>query len=344
MFFAKELAGEPPLERQTAERLYSVGMDLLRRRFWTLMTEDRLLALGEEEMLYLHATGVLGDFVSLSVYRGQEGLTFLNRVRRQEYRWAGELLAEQSFLRLRYGFRSDIRRADLKMLHTLGLPKGKVDIVPEFSSARPGYQDWYINNDEGLVLAKALEIFDGFLVESEGIDPMRFWPFAESCPWLRFGSDGLVRVQQVPLETAALPKGNEGWTPPPDWPRPGMKRRGTWELGYFYPLTPIGKDKERKWIPRLSLVLDAQNGKTLDHSLGLATEPVLAALWSAMVGAIEKAGYLPRLLRVSDEASETMFRALGFDVERPAEMPAFEMVRESMLTSMGDIRLNGTPF
>ena len=123
-----------------------------------------------------------------------------------------------------------------------------------------------------------------------------------------------------------------------------MKRRGTWELGYFYPLTPIGKDKERKWIPRLSLVLDAQNGKTLDHSLGLATEPVLAALWSAMVGAVEKAGYIPRLLRVSDEASETMFRALGFDVERPAEMPAFEMVRESMLTSMGDIRLNGTPF
>ncbi len=342
MFFAKELAGEPPLERGTAERLFSVGMDLFHRRFWTIMTEDRLLALGEEEMLYLHATGVAGDFVSLSVYRGQQGLAFLNRVRRQEYRWSGDMVAEQNYLRLRYAFRGDLRRADLKMLHELGLPKGKVDVVPEFSSARPGYHDWHVNNDEGLVLAKALEIFDGFLVESEGIDPMRLWPFPESCPWLRFGSDGLVRVEQVPLEVAAVKKAD--WTPPAGWPGPGMMRRGTWELGCFHPATPVGKAKERKSITQLCVVVDADTGMALHHELDQTSDHELMGLWKTIVGAVAQMGHLPKRLRVGDEASAAMFRALGLEVEHPAEMRSFEAVRESMLGMLGDVRLDLIPF
>lgn len=343
MFFEKELAGEAPLRRETAERLYAVSRHLFQVRFWELMPEGRVLAVGEEEMFYLNATGTLGGFLSLTVYRGPRGLAFLNRVRGQEYQWAGEMLVEQNFLRLRFTFRGDLRRADLKMLHELGLPKGKVDMVPEFSSARPGFHDWHVNNDEGLVLAKALEVFAGFLQESEAIDPMRFWPFPESCPWLRFGSDGLVRVEQVPLETVALPEDLEGWTPPSGWPKKGMKRRGTWELGYFHPMAPIGKGRERKWIPRLSFVVDAQDGRALHHSLGQATVPVLAGLWAVLVGAVEKTGYLPSRLHVYDEASEAMFREAGFDVERPAEMRAFEHLREGMCEMMGDLRLNDRP-
>lgn len=344
MFFGKELAGEPPLQRETAERLLAVAVHLFQVRFWELMPEERVLACGEEEMFYLNATGMLGGFLSLTVYRGPRGLAFLNRVRGQEYRWAGEMLVEQNFLRLRFTSRGDLRRADLKMLHVLGLPKGKADMVPEFSSARPGFQDWHVNNYEGLVLAKALEVFAGFLEQSAGIDPVRFWPFPESCPWLRFGSDGLVRVEQVPLETVALPEDLDGWTPPSDWPKKGMKRRGTWELGYFHPMAPIGKGNERKWIPRLCLVVDAQDGRALHHSLGQATVPVLAGLWAALVGAVEKVGHLPSRLRVYDKASEAMFRSAGFDVERTAEMRTFEHLREGMCEMMGDLRLDYNSF
>ena len=344
MFFAKELAGEPPLERETARRLFAVAVHLFQVRFWELMPEVRVVACGEEELFYLNATGMLGGFLSLTVYRGSRGLAVLNRVRRQEYRWAGEMLVEQDFLRLRFTWRGDLRRADLKMLHELGLPKGKVDMVPEFSSARPGFLDWHVNNDEGLVLAKALEVFADFLKQSEGIDPMRFWPFPESCPWLRFGSDGLVRVEQVPRATVALPKGGEEWVPPTGWPPMGMKRRGTWELGSFHPMAPIGKPKERKWIPRLSLAVDSQTGAVLHHALGPATGQAAAGLWAALVAAAEKVGHLPSRLRVYDEASEAIFRSAGFDVERPAEMRAFEQSRAGICEMMGDVALGGGPF
>ena len=264
-------------------------------------------------------------------------MAFFNKVRRQEYKWAGELLAEQDFLRLRYAWRRDLRRADLKMLRTLGLPKGTSDLVPEFSSARPGFHDWHLNNDEGLVLAKALEIFDGFLDETKGIDPALIWPSVETCPWLRFGTDGLVRAVQIPLEAAVE---EAGWAPPTGWPQPGLKRRGTWEIGCFHPISPVGKPKERKSIMQVSVVVDGENGMALHHSMGLAGELHLKTLWTTMAEAVENLGHLPSRLRVKDEASEAMFRALGFDVERSTEMPAFEEMQETMLGMMGDTRLD----
>jgi hypothetical protein len=67
-------------------------------------------------------------------------------------------------------------------------------------------------------------------------------------------------------------------------------------------------------------------------------------LWAALVAAAEKVGHLPSRLRVYDEASEAMFRAAGFDVERPAEMSAFEQLRAGMCEMMGDVALDESPF
>ncbi len=342
MFFANELAGEPSLELVTAERLVAVSQRLDDMKFWTRLPEERIVALaGETEVLYVQATGALGEFRSVTVYRGQRGLRYLNNLMDEVFEWHGEALESHDLIRVRFAARKDLRAADQALLEALGVPKVRGRKVPEFSSSRPGFHDWHVNDAEGRELARALEILERFLTMAERIDGAKLWPDPDFCPYLTEDSEGHLMFQQVPLDPGDEPA--ERWEAPSDWPGKPLRNAGDWEMGQFCASAMLGEKSERKGIFCATAVMDAKRGTAHALQASAAHGPRLPALWAGFLKAVGTAGHLPKSLAVSRNDHAAMLRPvaerLGFTLAVKPRLEALEQLRHSLLLSMGE-----TPF
>lgn len=165
-FFERELAGEPPLERLTAERLVAVSQRLADRKFWNELREEQVVVMtGESGKLYLQVMGVAGEHRAINVYRGARGLRYLNDLMEMSFEWPGETLVGHDLLAVEFTSRRDLRPADRELLDALEVPKKRGALMPSFSSRRPGFHIWYVNEPEGRELAAALELLERFLLQ-----------------------------------------------------------------------------------------------------------------------------------------------------------------------------------
>jgi len=198
MFFGKELAGEPPLEWVPAERLVAVSRRLGEKEFWRYLLEDEIVAVaGESQVLYLQVMGQLGEFQSVTAYRGQRGLRYLDDMMSGRFSWPGGALERHDLIRVLFAARKDMRAADRALLEALGVPKVRGVKVPEFSSCRPGFHDWHVNEAEGRDLARALELLERIIVIVEASGEVTHWPKPGFCPFFTENGDGSLKIQRV---------------------------------------------------------------------------------------------------------------------------------------------------
>ncbi len=342
MFFAKELAGEPPLGLVTAERLVTVSRRLAEKEFWKYLLEDEIVAVaGESQMLYLQVMGQFGEFQSVTAYRGQRGLRYLDDMMSERLAWPGEALERHDLIRVRFAARKDLRTADRALLEALGVPKVRGVKVPEFSSCRPGFYDWHVNDAEGKDLAHALELLERILVMVEASGEITRWPKSGFCPLVTEDADGSLKVEQVSLNPDEEPE--EHWEAPAAWPAKPLGKGGLWEMGQFCAAAAVGAKAERKSIFCATAVMETERGIALAMEAASADGPRLPALWEGFVKAVGNVGNLPESLAVNSNAHAAMLRPvaerLGFDLVVKPRLEALEESRYGLLLSMGE-----TPF
>jgi hypothetical protein len=351
-FFKKQLAGEVPVSFPTAKRLFEKATELAAIRPWQFLEDQDLILLKSPlsaETCYCSVMGALGQVFSLHAYVGEESYFYFRKMAAGEPISIAEFYGSLRGVYVEFVGLSQLTPPDRELARVFGHPLKRGLKAPIFRAMRPGYQPWYLTENEGVVLEECLEAVIA-LCESIGkSDDPAYWQDPGVYPFLapiqrgheRLGYDIEMRKITVPLATTPAPaKLDQNRIE--QIRRRNYPVRGAFEAEHFYGGGTIGKRDERKAIVRLGLVADADSGLIFPPELGRPERATSDMLATAVLSAIETAQFLPREVRVSqlqlEACLESLAKELRFAVRTVKRLPAVEEAKESLLAMMGDPR------
>jgi hypothetical protein len=223
----------------------------------------------------------------------------------------------------------------------LGHPQ-RAKASPIFRAVRPGFQPWFVTEEEARLLAECMRAL--ILVCSEvstQADP-KYWDRADTYPMVSRvdGEEGGPRYH-VELVEATLPS-----EPPLAPARLGEEQRrqlrdrdhpvrGVMELDYFLSGAVVGKKNERKACVRVALAVDADSGFLFPPELAAPGVSVGDALAAAIMKAVETTRAFPREVRVQTrrfkDCLEPIAGLFGFTIKVARSLPASAEARASLL-------------
>lgn len=349
-FFKKQLAGEVPVSFPTAKRLFEKATELAAVRPWQFLEDQDLILLKSplsEETCYCSVMGALGQVFSLHAYVGGESYSYFRKMAAGQPISIGEFYGSLRGVYVEFVGLSELTPPDRELARVFGHPLKRGFKAPIFRAMRPGYQPWYLTENEGVVLAECLESVIALCERIGRGGRPDYWEHPDTYPFLTPVQRGQERLgYDIEMRKITAPQANT--LAPPRLDQNRIERlqrrnypvRGAFEAEHFYAGGTIGKKDERKAVVRLGLVADADSGLVFPPELGMPERATADMLASAVLGAIEAARFLPREVRVSqlqlEACLESLARELGFAVRTVKRLPAVEEAKESLLASMGD--------
>ncbi|MBL8296564.1 MAG: hypothetical protein JNN08_32265 [Bryobacterales bacterium] len=333
-FFARELPGETPLGRQTAERLCKAAASLRLLKPWSWMSEDQLVLVRDDggQVHSASVMGAVGEFEAVAVYVGAAGQRFFEKAH-----GAPDLdlfLGEQHGIRVEFASRAELDPSDRELLRQLApeMMKGRGK-VPIFRTVRPGYLAWYPTEEEGSLLARGLEAVALIAGHRERVtwDGGRY-------PLVDWKDGDMVLSTGVPTRAAEV-------LPMPDLDQTRVKRAkslpadgGMLIVDHFYAPTGIGKKNSRKAAFRAAVALDGGSGIALAPVVAPPEESTANLLAEVTLKGIETTKGRPEIVIVRSHDFESMLkplaRGLGFKLQVIAEIPPLEEFKALMLEHM----------
>ena len=349
-FFKKQLAGEVPVSFPTAKRLFEKATELMAIRPWQFLEDQDLILLKgplSAETCYCSVMGALGQVFSLHAYVGGESYFYFRKMAAGEPISIGEFYGSLRGVYVEFVGLSQLTSPDRELAQVFGHPLKRGLKVPIFRAMRPGYQPWYLTENEGVVLAECLESVIALCERIRRGGAPDYWKHRDVYPFLapiqrgqeRLGYDIEMRKITAPLATAlATPRLDQNRIE--QIQRSNYPVRSAFEAEHFYGGGTIGKRDERKAIVSLGLVADADSGFVFPPELGMPERATSDILATAVLSAIETARFLPREVRVSqlqlEACLESLAKEFRFAVQTVKRLPALEEAKESLLAMMGD--------
>ena len=344
-FFDKQLPGEDPLTLPTAQVLCAMAALVEEAEPWLDLDETELFFIGDTgESLACSVMGALGQVFALAVHRGPRGLKWFRDIQQQEKLDAGKFIAEQECLTVEFVKRKELTRYDRELLAEVGYPSARGGRVPRFRSSRFGYHPWYINEEEGVILAyalrSALALDQQLLENAESGGAFPFWSEEGNYPRILVNDLGRATIEpySAPSPTLAMPR-----QPALDERRINAllrKRSGqscTLELGLSWLPARIGKPQERQACIRLALAVDSTTGMAFNPSIAAADADAAELLHDALLKAMEN-GAAPQRILLSDKQQRLMLdplaKALGIEIKVQPELPALDLARNALAECM----------
>ncbi|OLB29892.1 MAG: hypothetical protein AUH13_14410 [Acidobacteria bacterium 13_2_20CM_58_27] len=349
-FFKKQLAGEVPVSFPTAKRLFEKAAELMAIRPWQFLEDQDLILLKSplsDETCYCSVMGALGQVFSLHAYVGGESYLYFRKMAAGEPISIGEFYGSLRGVYVEFVGLSQLTPPDRELARVFGHPLKRGLKAPIFRAMRPGYQPWYLTEDEGNVLAECLEAVIALCESIARNGAPDYWNQPDVYPFLaptqrgqeRLGYDIEMRKITAPLATTPAPARLDQ-NRIEQIRRRNYPIRGAFEAEHFYAGGTVGKRDERKAIVRLALVADADSGLVFPPEAGMPERATSEMLATAVLSAIETARFLPREVRIShlqwEACLESLARELGFAVRMVKRLPAAEEAKESLLAAMGD--------
>ena len=348
-FFKKQLAGESPLTFRTAKHLFELATTLLTVRPWQFLNDQDLVLLKNplsNEFCFCSVMGALGEVISLHAYAGDESYRFFKKMAAGGPISIGEFYGSLRGVYVEFVGLSQLTPPDRELARAFGHPLKRGSKPPIFRALRPGYYPWYVTEEEGIVLDECIQAVLDFCEHMKD-DPQDYWKKAGIYPSMvpmqtdqdrkRFG----VEMAKVPESPAAVPvpvKLDQNRV------REVLDRkhptRGIFETEHFYGGGMMGKSQERKACVRMCLVADANTGFVFPPELGTPERLTSEMMATALINAIEVAGYLPSEIRVNCHQCkmflEPLEREFRLKVTTVKHLPALQEAKEQLLTMMGD--------
>jgi hypothetical protein len=350
LFFEKELTGENPLTRATAQRLYDLGADFYELGPWDILGDQDLIMLkapDSGEMCYCSVMGALGQVFSLHVYIGPEGYQLFKRIAVGQPMTAGEFFASLRSVSVEFVASGELTPPDRRLLRAFSHPFKKGVICPMFRAGRPGYRPWYTTEDEGRLLALCLQTVLAFCDYIESHPAIAYWGKEDTYPLVSLDTGrSHNRKCSVTLTPAQ-------WSPlnifgPSDYDKDRVNRilmqglpvTNILEVDHFYGAATFGGKHERKACVRAAIAAEARSGFAFPPVLGEPSDTKGDLLVSVVLGAIESARFLPQEIRVkgadSAMALSSLANALEISVQVAESLPALEEFKQHMLRMMDD--------
>jgi hypothetical protein len=347
--FEKELQGERPPSIETLKELFGHATRFFERQPWQKLTDSQLVCVEAEdfERCYCSAMGVMGEVIGLQAFVGDQGYQFFQRIYSGELRTVGDFYANQRSIYVHFVKAAELTKPDKDAMRALGLEFQKGSLTPIFRSIRPGYQAWYVNEEEGQALvtclrAMVLLLDDLFPKQGEGL-----WPREDRFPVMipHVQPDGSrkydIRIGEPPRPAVMMPQ-----LPKLDAARLDRIRqadfpvKGVMEVDHFYGGGAVGGRSERKSCIRLALAIDAETALAYPPQLDSPEVAVGEMLANVVQQAIEVGQVVPHMVKVKEREFkallEPLAQSLGFTVKISKSLPALEFAREHLLRAMGD--------
>jgi len=220
-----------------------------------------------------------------------------------------------------------------------------------FRAGRPGYQPWYITEEEGRLLALCLATVLEFCDFIQTHPPIQYWSKEDTYPLVTL-VPGKRHEQTCEVSLAAAQ-----WSPltalaPVNYDKDRVARIlgrghpvvGIMEVDHFFGGAPIGGKSERKACVRAAIATDARSGFAFPPVLGEPSDAKGDLLVRVVLEAIESANFVPQEIRVNGADSAmalgALTNALGISVQVVETLPSLDEFKRQMLRMMGDSGLS----
>ena len=313
------------------QALYEVAVAFRDLAPWRWLEEEDLFAVEDPstgEVGYCDVLGMGGQEFGLAVFLGSEGFAAYRQLMLGEVEPEGmETLVLLRSLSVTFVDREFLERRDRAVIRSLALRFRGRNAWPWFRSQQPGYLPWYLEQEEAVFLAHALEqavevtqrVGTGDLDLTTGLEGE---PVLTRCyrdgtwkdEWQRpprsdMPAEEPTSIDEVRLQRlrAAKPRG-----------------RDTWLLDFFVLPAPIGARDERPYLPRMLLVA-TQQGVVLGTEL---LEPWASAQerLEALLTLLEQAPALPRAIRVGRSEAQRLVTPVAHALGIPTRMAELSLL------------------
>jgi len=304
-----------PLELWRALYLAASEFQLLAP--WRWMDDTHVLGLDSALGVRLVSVmGNLGEVFGLVSYRGTAGTNFLLRLLRGEFApETTEAIYHQDAVLVDFVPRKELRKPERPILQQIDFQPvaSRPTRLPQFSSHKPGYLPWFIDEAEARMLLEDLPKATRFaqllqanprLFASRGKDEFPFYPPSPQEPltpdqlqWHRLAPSALSPDPPVDFPPAEL----EAMLQIPQDPA------SIWELAAAYSRSSIS-EPPRPYFSKLALSVDAQTGLVEAFHLGGPDVSMAQTAAECLMKAIAVTDQRPASIKL---ASLNLSRALG---------------------------------
>jgi hypothetical protein len=311
---------QPLFPEEIWKNLYLAAVDFKNTRPWEWMFDDQVFGVQNPvsgEIGYCCVMGALGEVFALGVYLGSDGLEVYKQMQSGKI-GPEEVYYQQRCLLASFEDREELDKGDLEQIKRLGLKFRGRKSWPVFRSCVPGYQPWYLTNEEAeyltLALQQATQVArrieeDGNLLKSKAKN--------HYLVRITLKEGGSLSWQDAWLTPAPLPK-IDFLSPQPDSRRLAAlkkavsKKQGIWEIDVFY--SPLAvKEQGRPYYPLMLLLVDQIYGLLLMVDLAPKSE-YKTKFQAGFLELIEKIRFLPEEMLMEKPDVHKLFKTIATDL------------------------------
>ncbi|MEO0293612.1 MAG: hypothetical protein ABIN61_05255 [candidate division WOR-3 bacterium] len=317
------------------EKLYTAAVDFRDIECWNWMFDTDLFGVQDpetKEIGYCSVLGNLGEFFSLNVYLGEEGLkSYLKMLTQEEASFDSEILYVQDCLVASFVNKEVLHKKDLEVIERLELKFQGENQWPIFRRYKPGFYPWFLTKEEVRFLTIMLE-------QAKNVALL----FKKNETLFTPPQKGLLFVM-TPEKKGKKIKWEEKWIRPEfkpevikipiidDYSIKEAKesinsKEGEWEIDFFYaPFTIQEKEEEVPYYPLVCLFIDHLSGLIIDFQLSKSRE-YLKEFLNKFLDIIEFKRITPLRILVKKKECYLLFKQIAKELE--IELMVIESLKE----------------
>ncbi len=332
----------PSVSTQLWEDLYDEASAYQKLAPWTVLDENHIFAVEDpvsEEIVYCSVLGAIGEFYGLVVYRGRSG---------HEMHWKVKsslldpnntnIRSAYNALALEFCHIEELDKEDRTILKRIGFGSKERQRYAQFRSYIPGYQSWYLNEEEVksfiFVLQAAIEHVKKsrenplFLTASKigeyslylpQIDsPSTSWNTTRNIPETLSQEEEMCWVSKEKIQSLQA--------------KPQDKDMA-WEASIFTGPAAI-YDRERPYWLRVALIVDRNSQMIMGMDIIKPEDGAVAILMEKLVFSFEKSHYLPGYILFDDlelcDSFSSILSLLHIQTIATTDMAATHNVQHSL--------------
>lgn len=327
------------------QRLYEVASRLKSMELWRILWDTDIVTLqlpNREDLVFCSVMGRSGACYGIGVYPGSDSFSRLQRLMSSDGKNpAGMDTFEQKCLMCYYGDREELDSRDRAVMKELGLKfRGRNQWI-YFRAMEPGYTPWFLDAEQAVLLADALEnlfmactylLRGDIQVDFEGGETLLRFYSKERKEWLNTA----VEMPPIPSQQPSLRLQDELLVARL---KKQKKLAVQLELDSFYIPTPVQERKDEvPYLPRVTVLADRKQGLLLDQHITQPDELFEGILISMLVTFIVKHGR-PAAIYVRDDRLACLLKDtcadIGVSLISGQAMPVTDEFFEGMLNFMG---------
>ncbi len=291
----------PSVSTQMWEDLYDEASMYQKFAPWTVLDENHIFAVQDpisEKLVYCSVLGAIGEFYGLLAYRGQSD---------HEMHWKiksslmssnnANIRSTYNALVLEFCHIEELDKEDRTILKRIGFGSKERHRYAQFRSYVPGYQSWYLNEEEVksfiFVLQAAIEHIKKSKENPLFLKPSRAGEYLLYLPQVDTPSSSWSTTWNIPEK---LPQEEEiCWVSQEKIQSLQAKQQDkdmAWEVSIFTGPATI-HDRERPYWLQAALIVDRNSQMIMGIDIIKPEDGAVAILTERLIFSLEKSHYLP---------------------------------------------------